>query len=69
MFVAGASQWPLAYTAVVKSSLTLLGFALSLLLREIYGFFARRSAPAFLTVRARFHSATERLESGWPATT
>lgn len=50
MFAAGVSQWPLAYTAVVKASLTLLGFTLSLLLRVVYRFFARRSAPAFLTV-------------------
>jgi hypothetical protein len=36
MFVAGVSIWPIGYAAVVKSSLAIFGFALSLLLRFIY---------------------------------
>jgi hypothetical protein len=36
MFVAGASQWTIAYAAAVKSSLTVSGFGASLLLRAVY---------------------------------
>src|SRR5262249_34871859 len=39
------SQWTLAYTTVMKSSLALFGFALSLVLREAYRLLARRRAP------------------------
>ena len=45
MFVAGVSVWPVAYTAVLKSSLAVFGFAVSLLLRVIYRTLARRGAP------------------------
>jgi two-component system, LytTR family, sensor kinase len=45
MFVAGVSHWPVAYTAVVKSSLTLFGFSMSLVLRQIYRALGRRGAP------------------------
>jgi two-component sensor histidine kinase len=45
MFVAGVSHWPVAYTAIAKSSLTLFGFAMSLVLRALYLALARRRAP------------------------
>src|SRR5262245_17333974 len=45
MFVAGVSVWPVAYTAVLKSSLAVLGFAVSLVLRLIYRALARRGVP------------------------
>ncbi|MEP6995597.1 MAG: histidine kinase [Acidobacteriota bacterium] len=45
MFVAGVTQWPVPYTAVVKSSLALLGFALSLVLRAIYRGLERLGVP------------------------
>src|SRR6185437_149185 len=36
MFLAGIGQWPLGYTLVKKLSITLAGFALTLLLRIAY---------------------------------
>jgi LytS/YehU family sensor histidine kinase len=45
MFVAGVSIWPVAYTAAVKSSLVFFGFALSLVLRQIYRALGRRGVP------------------------
>jgi hypothetical protein len=45
MFAAGVTHWPLAYTAVVKSSLTLFGFASSLVLRSVYRLLERRNVP------------------------
>lgn len=36
MFVAGASVWPIEQAFVLKASLTLFGFAASLLLRQVY---------------------------------
>ena len=45
MFAAGVSQWPLAYAAVAKTSLTAFGFAASLGLRTAYRELARRAAP------------------------
>jgi hypothetical protein len=45
MFAAGVSHWPAGYAAVVKASLTVLGFAASLLLRAVYRTLARRGAP------------------------
>ena len=42
MFVAGISHWPLAYTVVAKTSLTLFGFAASLALRAVYRELFRR---------------------------
>ncbi|HEX7253395.1 MAG TPA: histidine kinase [Thermoanaerobaculia bacterium] len=48
MFVAGVSVWPVAYTAVLKSSLAVFGFAVSLLLRVIYRWLARRGVPQYV---------------------
>jgi two-component sensor histidine kinase len=45
MFVAGVSIWPVTYAVVVKSSLAIFGFALSLVLRLIYRAFIRRRVP------------------------
>lgn len=45
MFVAGVSNWPVLYTAVVKSSLTVFGFAMSLVLRLIFRTLSRRGVP------------------------
>lgn len=45
MFAAGVSQWPVAYAAVVKSSLTLFGLLATLLLRWIYRGVGRRGLP------------------------
>ena len=44
-FAAGVSQWGLARAAVVKASLTVFGFAASLLLATAYRLLARRGAP------------------------
>jgi two-component sensor histidine kinase len=52
MFVAGASIWPIAYAAVVKSSLTLFGFGASLLLRLVYRALSRRGVPVLATAAA-----------------
>jgi signal transduction histidine kinase len=52
MFVAGVSHWPVLYTAVVKSSLTLFGFCASLLLRFLYRALSRVGAPLPATVAA-----------------
>ncbi|MGH9369473.1 MAG: sensor histidine kinase [Thermoanaerobaculia bacterium] len=45
MFVAGVSQWPVLYTAVVKSSLTFFGCAMSLVLRLLYRALNRLGVP------------------------
>ena len=45
MFVAGITHWPLAYAAVAKTSLTVFGFAASLLLRAAYRGLSRRGVP------------------------
>ena len=52
MFVAGASIWPVAYAGVVKSSLTLFGFAASLLLRLVYRALSRRGVPVLAAAAA-----------------
>ncbi len=52
MFAAGVSHWPVLYAAVVKTSLTVFGFAASLLLRAAYRELARRGAPLPATVAA-----------------
>ena len=52
MFVAGISHWPVAYTAVVKTSLTLGGLAASLLLRLFYRTLRRLGAPLGVTLAA-----------------
>jgi two-component system, LytTR family, sensor kinase len=44
MFLAGIGQWPLGYTLLRKSSLAILGFALTLLLRIPYKSLRARSA-------------------------
>ena len=45
MLAAGISHWPLAYAAVAKTSLTVFGFAASLLLRAAYRELFRRGVP------------------------
>src|SRR5262245_61610387 len=52
MFAAGVSHWPVAYAAVVKSSLTLFGFAASLVLRAVYRELLRRNVPSSALVAA-----------------
>ncbi len=52
MFAAGVSHWPVLYAAVVKTSLTVFGFAASLLLRAAYRELGRRGAPLPATVAA-----------------
>jgi len=52
MFAAGVTHWPLAYTAVVKTSLTVFGFASSLALRAAYRELARRGVPVPARVAA-----------------
>jgi LytS/YehU family sensor histidine kinase len=45
MFVAGVSHWPVGYALVVKSSLTLFGFASSLALCAAFRILERRHVP------------------------
>jgi len=45
MVIAGLSQWPLGFTFAYKSSLTLLGFGCSLLLRSGFRLLRSRSVP------------------------
>jgi hypothetical protein len=52
MFAAGVSHWPLGYAAVAKTSLTVLGFAASLLLRGTYRGLLRRGVPLPAVVAA-----------------
>ena len=52
MFAAGVTHWPLGYTAVVKTSLTVFGFASSLALRAAYRELARRGVPVPAMVAA-----------------
>lgn len=46
MLVAGLTQWPVRYAVVNKTSLTLFGFAASLLLRVVYRALGRACLPA-----------------------
>jgi two-component system LytT family sensor kinase len=48
MFLAGIAQWPLGYTLVRKSSLMIIGFALTVVLRLPYRAMRRRDAPLAL---------------------
>jgi two-component system, LytTR family, sensor kinase len=52
MLVAGLSIWPAAYAVVNKSSLTLFGFAASLLLRVAYRTLNRVGAPLAVLLAA-----------------
>jgi LytS/YehU family sensor histidine kinase len=45
MFVAGLSTWSLSRTTIIKSTLTLLGFGISVLLRVLYRSLGRRGVP------------------------
>ena len=52
MFAAGLSQWTAPYAALNKTSLTLLGFGVSLVLRLIYRASSRRGLPLFAAAPA-----------------
>ncbi len=54
MVVAGLSQWPLGFTLMRKSFLTLPGFAVSLAMREMYRAAGRRGAGVPLLVAVSF---------------
>ena len=57
MFLAGVSQWSVAYAALNKSSLTLFGFLSSLLLRIAYRALSRRRVPVPFSVAAAIPSS------------
>jgi hypothetical protein len=52
MLAAGVSHWPLGYAAVAKTSLTVFGFAASLLLRAAYRQLFRLGVPLAAVVAA-----------------
>jgi signal transduction histidine kinase len=52
MVVAGLSQWAMGFTLAHKTFLAVPGFTLSLLLREIFRFAARRAVPVPVLVAA-----------------